>query len=291
MAEDITKTDDEIIAESGFTAEQVAALEAIVKRTLLTADGGTSVVTVEPVPFGEMRESTPVLTATQVNQAINNETVRAVTKETEVQTRVEEVAVESSNAVAAVKTEVMLSVEERLVEVENKIDSVDASSCSAHTYKGVIDLGESTEANTEEANIQWLNENIVQPKNGHVYVNKRNGMIFCWTEFNGNDASWTPKWVRLPDIVDLTNYYTKDEVYSKGEVDLVKTLAQTGIDNASAANSKAVAVEVALNAAKQAFADAANLVELSEDTNAFSVRTRLNEVIVLLKQANDLLRA
>jgi hypothetical protein len=291
MADETIKTDDEVIAAGGFTAEQIAAIAAIVKNTLLMADGGSSVVTVEPVPFGEMRESTPVLSATQVTQAINNETVRAVAKETEVQTRVETVAVEAAAATEAAKTEVLTTVEERIVQVETRVEEADATKCSAHRYKGTIDLGAGDEINTEEASLKYLQDNIVEPKNGDVYVNKYNGMIFCWTEFNGNDATWVPKWVRLPSIIDLTNYYTKADVYNKNEVDLVRNLAQSGVDGATAASVKAVSVETALNAVKQALAGAESLVELAEETNTFGLRTRINEIVAVLKAANLIMKA
>lgn len=285
---DVIKSDDEILAAGGFSDAQIAALGVIVKRALLTADGGTTVVNVDPVPQGLVKENDTVFTSEQVTQAINNETVRAVAKETEVQTRVEQVAVAAEQADEALKTEIEASVEEKLTEVKQEVSELSAAACTAHRYKGVIDLGTGDEANTEEANFTYLNT-IVQPKNGDVYVNKYNGMIFCWTEINGNDATWTPQWVRLPSIVDLTNYYTKDEVYSKGEVDTVRELAQSGVDKANSNETKHVELKAEVSTIREAFAAAATLQEVDADsTNAFILRTRINDIINMLKLANGI---
>lgn len=292
---DVIKSDDEILAAGGFSDAQIAALGVIVKRALLTADGGTSVVNVDPVPHGLVKENDTVFTSQQVTQAINNETVRAVAKETEIQTRVEQAAVDASQADAALKTELEAAVDEKLTELKGEVADIAAAGSSAHTYMGAFELGsdlsgdEKVAANSEEASLAHLNATIVQPKNGHVYVNKFNGMIFCWTEHNGNDATWVPKWIRLPSIVDLTNYYTKNEVYNKAEVDTVRALAQSGVDKANANETKHVELKAEVKTIRDAFAAAAELQEIDADsTNAFTLRTRINDVINMLKLANGI---
>lgn len=184
----------------------------------------------QPLTFGEFRKGTKLYPAESVDTIIEKTESAAIIRENAINTTIEqyktEVAGQMTAQTQAMEDAVAAAKSELRTEIENK-----AGEGGIH-YMGVL---------ATRAELDALTGML----HGQFYIVNDVNKTFIWTQppaAEGEEAA-PGFWKEMSASVDLSNYVTKDLIYSKEEIDLIR-------ERANANEQKLTAIATACTAFK-----------------------------------------
>lgn len=171
---------------------------------------------ITPQKFGEFRKSTKLYTADSVDAIVVQQTTEAKAREQTIENKITEHRTEVTEQIQAVNNSVDEKVAETKTQLTNLID--EKIEGGGMHYMGILETLE--ELNALPADVR---------KHGRFWVVNEDGCTYIWTVPEPTEEVPAPEgfWKKLASggTIDLSNYYTKDQVYNKEEVDVIKTRA------------------------------------------------------------------
>lgn len=174
---------------------------------------------VEKVAMSKIRQSQELYTAEGVDAVVHLETVRAGARESEIESKITEHVVTAHQEVEAARAEASEALAEATQRIDTQIAQMEGSGLR---YKGVL------------TNLSDLNS-VTEKSHGDMYVIQTTGRAYIWTV--PPQVGGTASWVEMSGAIDLSNYYTKDQTYSKEQIDVIAARA----DNNKQAVDRAIA--------------------------------------------------
>lgn len=212
------------------------------------------------ISFGEFRKGTKLYPVESINQIVEKVEHDATVREQAVESKLEvyktEVAGQMTAQTQAMEEAVAAAKTELRVEFQN--NGGNTSEGGIH-YMGVLDTKAELDALTDV-------------KHGQFYIVSDVNKTFIWTEPAVAEGE-EPKpgfWKEMSASVDLSNYVTKSEIYSKEEIDLIKERAN--------ANEQKIATLVA------ACSDFPDMIPLSTDEYTVDeIASMINKMLIVMK--------
>lgn len=187
--------------------------------------------TPEAVCINKLRlHSSKVYPQQAVDILVQRVATAAETRDSALEQQITNNKTEASTAIQNVRTELSTQLETAKSELEQKIEE-GGSGGTGTDYKGVVE---------HESDLDTI-ASSGEVEHGDWYIAKDTGNSWVWTVKDG-----VGDWVQMSGTVDLSNYPTKDEVYTKSYVDALVnrvTAAETKLNKITTALSELLNTE------------------------------------------------
>ena len=171
---------------------------------------------ITPSTFGSFRKSTKLYSADNIDAIVARQTNESKAREKIIEDKITEHRSEVTEQIQTVNNSVDEKVTEAKTQLTNLID--EKIEGGGMHYMGILDTLDELNAIPAESR-----------KHGRFWVVNEDGCTYIWTVPEPTEEVPEPTgfWKKLASggTIDLSNYYTKDQVYNKDEVDVFKNRA------------------------------------------------------------------
>ena len=173
-----------------------------------TPEQETPKVTPEAVSINKLRlHSSKIYPKDAVDQIVQKVVADSEARDNVIEEKITNAKSELASSITTLESTVSANIAAVKEELEAEIAAGGGGSSTGTSYKGTID---------HEVDLETIAAQ--NPNHGDWYIAKDTEQAWIWTVKDGVGT-----WVKMSGSVDLSNYYTKDEVYSKQFVDALVT--------------------------------------------------------------------